>query len=75
VVQVHVPPPGVEAAQVLMRGPGPLPFAWCFGTFGVFLLFGCMTLLALLCFWRKVPETKGRSLQELEQEPTGRGVG
>jgi MFS family permease len=45
------------------------------GSFGVFLLFGCLTLVALGYFWRKVPETKGRSLQELEQELTGRGVG
>jgi sugar porter (SP) family MFS transporter len=45
------------------------------GGTGVFLLFGSLTVVALLYFWRKVPETKGRSLQELEQELTGRAVG
>jgi sugar porter (SP) family MFS transporter len=45
------------------------------GGLGVFLLFGCLTLVALLYFFRRVPETKGRSLQELEQELTGRAVG
>jgi sugar porter (SP) family MFS transporter len=45
------------------------------GPLGVFLLFGCMTLVALSYFFFKVPETKGKSLQELEQELTGRAVG
>jgi sugar porter (SP) family MFS transporter len=45
------------------------------GGMGVFLLFGSLTVVALLYFWRKVPETKGKSLQELEQELTGRAVG
>jgi sugar porter (SP) family MFS transporter len=45
------------------------------GGMGVFLLFGSLTLVALLYFWRKVPETKGRSLQELEQDLTARAVG
>lgn len=44
------------------------------GGMGVFLLFGCLTLVALLYFWRNVPETKGRSLQELEQDFAGRAV-
>jgi sugar porter (SP) family MFS transporter len=35
---------------------------------GVFFLFGFLTLIALGYFWRKVPETKGRSLQEIERE-------
>jgi sugar porter (SP) family MFS transporter len=39
---------------------------------GVFFLFGFLTLVALGYFWRKVPETKGRSLQEIEHELTGR---
>jgi Sugar (and other) transporter len=39
---------------------------------GVFFLFGFLTLVALAYFWRKVPETKGRSLQEIEHELTGR---
>jgi hypothetical protein len=38
------------------------------------LLIANMTVLAtssLAYFWRKVPETKGRSLQEIEHELTG----
>ena len=42
---------------------------------GVFLLFGSLTLVALIYFWFKVPETKGRSLQEIEEDLTGRAVG
>jgi sugar porter (SP) family MFS transporter len=38
---------------------------------GVFFLFGFLTLVALAYFWRKVPETKGRSLHEIEHELTG----
>jgi sugar porter (SP) family MFS transporter len=38
---------------------------------GVFFLFGFLTLVALAYFWRKVPETKGRSLQEIEHDLTG----
>lgn len=38
----------------------------------MFFLFGFLTLIALGYFWRKVPETKGRSLQEIEHELTGR---
>jgi sugar porter (SP) family MFS transporter len=38
------------------------------GTLGVFMLFGCLTLVALTYFIRKVPETKGRSLQQLEHD-------
>jgi hypothetical protein len=34
----------------------------------VFFLFGSLTLVALGYFWRKVPETKGRSLQEIERD-------
>ena len=45
------------------------------GPLGLFLLFGCMTLVALTYFYAKVPETKGRSLQQLEQDLTGRAVG
>jgi sugar porter (SP) family MFS transporter len=45
------------------------------GGAGVFFLFGGLTLVALIFFARKVPETKGRSLQQLEQELTGRAVG
>jgi sugar porter (SP) family MFS transporter len=35
---------------------------------GVFFLFGFLTLVALVYFWRKVPETKGRSLQQIERD-------
>jgi sugar porter (SP) family MFS transporter len=38
------------------------------GTLGVFMLFGFLTLVALAYFVRKVPETKGRSLQQLEHD-------
>ena len=38
------------------------------GGVGAFFLFGFLTLVALAYFWRKVPETKGRSLQEIERE-------
>ena len=38
---------------------------------GVFFLFGFLTLVALAYFWRKVPETKGRSLQGIEQDLVG----
>jgi sugar porter (SP) family MFS transporter len=38
---------------------------------GVFFLFGFLTLVALAYFWRKVPETKGRSLHEIEHQLTG----
>ena len=38
---------------------------------GVFFLFGFLTLVALAYFWKRVPETKGRSLQEIEHELTG----
>ncbi|MGH3264615.1 MAG: MFS transporter, partial [Trebonia sp.] len=44
------------------------------GGMGVFLLFGSLTLVALLYFWREVPETKGRSLQEIERDLTGRAA-
>ena len=35
---------------------------------GTFLLMGIVTLVALAYFWRKVPETQGLSLQEIERE-------
>jgi hypothetical protein len=62
---------------VALQLVGPLSFFW--GTsrgrrYGVFLLFGCLTLVALLYFWREVPETKGRSLQEIERDLVGRAV-
>jgi sugar porter (SP) family MFS transporter len=38
---------------------------------GTFLLYAVIGVLACLFFWRKVPETTGRSLEELEQELTG----
>jgi sugar porter (SP) family MFS transporter len=42
------------------------------GGTGVFFMFGMLTLVALAYFALKVPETKGRSLQQLEQDLTGR---
>jgi hypothetical protein len=41
------------------------------GGTGVFLIFGFLTLVALAYFWRKVPETKGRSLQAIERDLRG----
>ena len=38
------------------------------GGAGVFFLYGFLTLVALTYFWRKVPETKGRSLQQIERD-------
>jgi hypothetical protein len=35
---------------------------------GTFFLFGLLTLVALAYFWRKVPETKGCSLEEIERD-------
>jgi sugar porter (SP) family MFS transporter len=35
---------------------------------GTFLLFAALTVLALVYFYAKVPETKGRSLQKIEEE-------
>jgi SP family xylose:H+ symportor-like MFS transporter len=32
-----------------------------------FWLFGTMALLALIFVWRMVPETKGKSLEEMEK--------
>jgi hypothetical protein len=38
------------------------------GGVGTFFLLGFLTLVALTSFWRKVPETSGRSLQEMERD-------
>jgi sugar porter (SP) family MFS transporter len=38
------------------------------GGIGAFFLFAFLTVVALGYFWRKVPETKGRSLQQIEQD-------
>jgi hypothetical protein len=48
---------------------------WGSSRLGVFLLFGSLTLVALRTFWREVPETKGRSMQEIERDLVGRAVG
>ncbi len=37
---------------------------------GTFLLLGVLTLVAVGYFWKKVPETEGLSLQEIEREMT-----
>ncbi len=38
------------------------------GGAAIFALFGFLSLIALGYFWRKVPETKGRTLQEIEHD-------
>jgi SP family sugar porter-like MFS transporter len=38
---------------------------------GTFLLYATMSVLAFLFVWRAVPETKGKSLEELEKELVG----
>jgi len=38
---------------------------------GTFLLFGGLTVVAFLYFFKKVPETKGRTLDEIERDMTG----
>ena len=39
----------------------------------MFLMFGCLTLVALLSFWCIIPETKGRSVQSLNETSPGEG--
>ncbi len=41
------------------------------GGTGVFFLFGFLTLVAMWFFYRRVPETKGRSLQSIEADLRG----
>ena len=38
------------------------------GRSGTFLLYAILGVLALLCFATRVPETNGRSLEEIEQQ-------
>ncbi|GAB4408054.1 MAG: sugar porter family MFS transporter [Bacteroidia bacterium] len=50
-------------------------FPFFLGRFGggpIFLFFMCMMLLQLLYIWRLMPETKGRTLEELGLSMTGR---
>jgi SP family galactose:H+ symporter-like MFS transporter len=39
---------------------------------GTFLLFGVLTIVAFIYFFKRVPETKGRSLNEIEGDLTGK---
>ncbi|MEU0529003.1 sugar porter family MFS transporter [Amycolatopsis tolypomycina] len=39
---------------------------------GTFFLYTGISVLALLFFWRKVPETKGRSLEQIQEQLSGR---
>lgn len=38
---------------------------------GTFYLYGAISVLAFLFFWRKVPETQNRSLEEIQDDLTG----
>jgi SP family arabinose:H+ symporter-like MFS transporter len=45
-------------------------FPWYVASFGMhvgFFTFGAICLVATLFFWRFVPETKGKSLEQIEQ--------
>jgi MFS family permease len=44
-----------------------LSFVTLFTAAGVFLLYAVVCIAAFLFVWRKVPETKGRTLEEIEQ--------
>ena len=37
---------------------------------GTFFLMGFLTLVAVAYFWKKVPETEGLTLQEIERQMT-----
>jgi len=41
---------------------------------GVYLLYGCISLLGTIFFYTCLPETKGRSLQEIEDFFSGRST-
>ena len=52
-----------------------LVFPWeleTLGNAGTFLIYGVFAAIGLVFVWRIVPETKGRSLEELEHELVGR---
>jgi hypothetical protein len=40
---------------------------------GTFYLYAAVSVLALVFFWGKVPETKSRSLEDIQRELTDRG--
>lgn len=42
------------------------------GSSGTFWIYSLICLMALIYLWRNCPETKGKSLEELEEELTGR---
>jgi hypothetical protein len=54
------------AARSALARPAALLSA--IGGVGVFFLFGFLTLVAVAYFWRRVPETRGRSLQQVERD-------
>ena len=68
-VQVHVPP----LSTVAPLETGGLSIFRPEIT-GFFILFGGLAVIALGCFYRKVPEIKGSSLRELEQQLVGSAV-
>jgi sugar porter (SP) family MFS transporter len=40
---------------------------------GTFLLYAVLTVMAVAFFWRRVPETRGRSLEDIQADLTGGG--
>ena len=40
----------------------------CMGTAGIFWMYGAVCVLGFVFFWRRLPETKGKSLEEIEQQ-------
>jgi hypothetical protein len=53
-------------------------FPWYVATLGIhsgFFTFGAICLVATIFFWRITPETRGKSLEEIERHFTGGTAG
>jgi SP family sugar porter-like MFS transporter len=57
------------AACFLLTFTFPTLNAWL-GTAGVFWMYGLICAVAFVFFWRRMPETKGQSLEQIEQQLT-----